>query len=175
MHPTRNYFKEYKGNHNIFIETGSYKGDAIVLARQAGFKEIKSMDVSISNVEYCCERFKDKRNITVARGDSAKFLEVFLMAIKEPVMIWLDAHSQLFEDEPPGENPFPLFKELEQVAKHPIKTHTILIDDILMLTHPDVTGWTKKDIEAKLLEINPKYKLVYLSNPVINNILLAYV
>jgi hypothetical protein len=175
MHPFRNYFKEYKGNHNLFVETGSFTGEGIALARQAGFKEIKSMDISLANVEYCCERFKDKRNVTVVRGDSAKFLEVLLMDIKEPAMIWLDAHSQLFDDEPPAENPFPLIKELEQIKQHPIKTHTIIIDDILILTHPEITGWTKKDIEGRLLEINPNYKLVYLSNPVVNNILLAHV
>jgi len=175
MHPFKNYFKHYKGNHNIFIETGSFVGDSIELARQAGFKDIKSMDISLANVEHCCERFKGKKYITVVRGDSAKYLEIFFMDIREPAMIWLDAHSQLFDDEPPAENPFPLMKELEQIRMHPIKTHTILIDDILILTHPEVTGWTKKDIEAKLLEINPDYKLVYLSNPVINNILLAHI
>jgi hypothetical protein len=90
-------------------------------------------------------------------------------------MIWLDAHSQLFDDEPAMENPFPLMLELDQLRKHPIKTHTIMIDDILILTHPEVTGWNKDLIENALLMVNPAYKLTYLSNPVRNNILLANV
>lgn len=184
MHPYRNYFKEYKGNHSIFVETGSCKGDAIVLAAQAGYKRIISMDIDGANIAHCQDRFelipdekKPAKNghINITCGDSATGLLKLMKYVNEPAMVWLDAHSQLFEDEPPTENPFPLMMELDQLKKHPIKTHTILIDDILILTHPDVTGWTKKDIEAKLLEINPAYKLVYLSNPVVNNILLAHV
>lgn len=184
MHPTRSYFKEYKGNHNIFIETGSFHGDAIWLAKDAGFCRIFSMDIDGANVAYCQERFKllpDDNNsqtdgsITIMCADSAIALGKMIRHINEPAMFWLDAHSQLFDDEPETENRFPLLKELEQIARHPIKTHTILIDDILMLTHPDVTGWNRDTIENALLKINPAYKLVYLSNPVVNNILMAHV
>jgi hypothetical protein len=175
MHPMRNYFKEYKSNHDIFVETGSYMGDGIELARQAGYSEIRSMDISLVNIEHCCERFKGRRNIAIVRGDSAKYLEVLLMDIAEPAMIWLDAHSQLFDDEPQADNPFPLLAELEQIRRHPIKTHTIMIDDVLILTHPRVTGWDNNTIENALLSINPAYNLTYLSNPVKDNILLAYV
>jgi hypothetical protein len=182
MHPLRNYFIEYKGNHKVFVETGSYRGDGIELARQAGYNRIMSMDIDGANVAHCQDRFEligdDKiqaknGHINISCGDSATGLLKFMKYVNEPAMIWLDAHSQLFDDEPKTKNPFPLMLELEQLKKHPVKTHTIMIDDILILTHPDVTGWTKKDIEAKLLEINPDYKLTYLSNPVVNNILMA--
>jgi hypothetical protein len=184
MHPMRNYFKEYKGAHNTFIETGSYRGDGIYLAMQAGYARILSMDIDGANVAHCQERFElipdDKRpanndHINIICGDSATGLFKFMKYVNEPAMIWLDAHSQLFDDEPPVENPFPLMKELEQLRRHPIKTHTILIDDILILTHPDVTRWNKDAIENALLTINPAYKLTYLSNPIVNNILMAYV
>jgi hypothetical protein len=184
MHPFRNYFKEFKGNHSIFVETGTCKGDSIELANQAGYKRILSMDIDGANVAHCQERFQlipdDKQpaknsHINIICGDSATGLLKFMKYVNEPAMIWLDAHSQLFDDEPPTENPFPLLIELEQLKKHPIKTHTILIDDILILTHPDVTGWTRDTIENALLMINPAYKLTYLSNPVVNNILMAHV
>lgn len=184
MHPLKNYFKDYKGKHNIFIETGSYKGDGIDLAMQAGYERIFSMDIDGANVAHCQERFEllpdDTRpaknsHIILTCADSATGLLKMMKYVNEPAMIWLDAHSQLFDDEPPSENPFPLLKELEQLKKHPIKTHTILIDDILMLTHPDVTDWDRDTIESALLMINPAYKLTYLSNPVRNNILLAHV
>lgn len=183
MHPQKNYFKDYKGDHRIFIETGSFKGDGIDLAVQAGYERIFSMDIDGANVAHCQERFglipDDKEpaknsHISVICADSATGLLKMMKYVNEPAMIWLDAHSQLFENEPHTENPFPLLLELTQLKKHPIKTHTILIDDILMLTHPDVTGWNKDTIENALLMINPAYKLTYLSNPVVNNIIMAH-
>jgi hypothetical protein len=182
MHPHINHFKEYKGDHNIFIETGSHLGDGIDLAMQAGYSRILSMDIDGANIAHCQERFgisdddpNKNDHISLVCADSAIGLLKMMKYVKEPAMIWLDAHSQLFDDEPKTENPFPLMKELEQLRKHPIKTHTILIDDILILTHPDVTGWDKDAIENALLTINPAYKLTYLPNPVINNILMAHV
>jgi hypothetical protein len=178
LHPTRNYLKEFKGNHNIFVETGSYKGDAIWLAMDAGFKYLHSMDIDPANVEHCRKRFdleNKNHNINIICADSAIALSKLLRFVTEPAMFWLDAHSQLFDDEQPTENPFPLLQELHQLAKHPIKNHTILIDDILMLTHPNVTGWNRDVIENSVLMINPAYKLTYLSNPVVNNVLLAHV
>lgn len=184
IHPSHNYFKDYKCNHTTFIETGSCKGDAISLAIQAGYNRILSMDIDGANVAHCQDRFelltddnKPAKNghISVICGDSATGLLKMMRYVNEPAMIWLDAHSQLFDDEPHMENPFPLMAELDQLKKHPVKTHTILIDDIIILTHPDVTGWTKKDIETKVLEINPAYKIMYLSNPVVNNIMMCHV
>jgi hypothetical protein len=186
MHPHHNYFKEHKGNHNIFVETGSCKGDGIDLAMQADYRRIFSMDIDGANVAHCQERFglipddenkQPARNghISVTCADSAIGLLKMMKYVNEPALIWLDAHSQLFDDEPVTENPFPLLKELEQLRKHPIRSHTILIDDILILTHPDVTGWNKETIENALLMINPAYKLTYLPNPVVNNILMAHV
>lgn len=184
MHNLRNYFKEFKGDHRIFIETGSFHGDGIDLAMQAGYDRILSMDIDGANVAHCQERFElipaDDRpaqngHISVTCADSATGLLKMMKYVNEPAMIWLDAHSQLFDDEPVTENPFPLLKELQQLGKHPIKTHTVLIDDILILTHPDLTGWNKQTIENALLMINPAYKFMYLSNPVVNNILMAHV
>lgn len=184
MHPHKNYFKDYKGDHKIFIETGSFRGDGIDLAMQAGYERILSMDIDGANIATCQERFefipdddKPAKNghISLVCADSATGLLKLMKYVNEPAMIWLDAHSQLFDDEPPSDNPFPLLKELEQLKKHTIRTHTILIDDILMLTHPCITGWNNETIENYLLMINPAYKLTYLSNPIISNILMAHV
>lgn len=178
LHPTKNYFKEFKGNHRIYIETGSHLGDSIELALQAGYERILSMDIDGANIAHCHERFDLENrfaNISLTCGDSAVSLLKMMKYVNEPAMIWLDAHSQLLDDEPPSENPFPLLMELQQLSKHPIKTHTILIDDILILTHPQVTGWDKADIEKYIYLINPGYKIAYLSNPVVGNILLAQI
>lgn len=179
MHPARNYFAEYKGDKKIFIETGTYRGDGIQLALDAGFERIYSMDIDPANIDFTMNRFDMHSgaypNIRLYNGDSGESLDQILQHIKEPAVFWLDAHSQMLEGEEAGATDWPLMMELRQIIETGAKEHTILIDDMLMLSHPDVTGWTRNDIENRLLYINKDYKLTYLPNPVKNNILVAYV
>jgi hypothetical protein len=173
--PNKNLLAEFPNRY--FVESGSYRGDAIQQALDAGFQQIRSMDIDGENVVFCHHRFDTYRgkhpNVFVRQGDSATHFYQLFGGIQEPITFWLDAHSQLFEDEIEMGNPFPLLKELEQIAAHPIKMHTILIDDILVLTHPDVTGWSRQSIEQALQRINPDYQFKYVANPVKNNLLIA--
>ena len=178
--PNKNLLAEYPNRY--FVETGSYRGDAIQLALEAGFTDIRSIDIDPENTKFCKYRFdlipridQVMHPIKLYTGDSAFQLWDMIKDIPEPITFWLDSHSQLFEDEPVLGEDFPLLWELLQITKHPVKTHAILIDDILMMTHPDVTGWCRKDIEDKLLLINPAYKFQYVANPVKNNLLIATV
>lgn len=175
--PNKNLLAEYPNP--MFIESGSYRGDALQLAIEAeSFQQIRSMDLYKENVQFCYSRFNLRGgfypNMKVIQGDTAtdfwKFFQHNLQAT-----IWLDAHSQLFEDEPESNNPFPLLMELAQIAQHGVKTHTILIDDILVLTHPDVTGWSRTVIEDAIRWINPDYQFKYVANPVRRNLLIATV
>lgn len=170
--PNRSLLKEYK-NGRVFVETGSYIGDAIQQAIEAGYEKIISIDIDQKNIDFCKRRFDPLGVIQLICGDSAECLWDAIKDIDEPITFWLDSHWQLFEDEPKGDNPFPLLKELQQIARHPIKTHTILIDDILILTHPDVNNVTRKNIEAAIRIINPKYKISYVANPVVTNLLIT--
>lgn len=160
------------------VETGSYRGDAIQLALDAGFEHIRSVDISDENIIFCKNRFdlfnKPRQEIKLHVGDSAVILGDIIADINEPITFWLDSHWQLFENEPKGENPFPLLKELAQIAKHPVKKHTILIDDILILTHGDVTRWSLKTIKSAVLKINPAYKFELIANPVVDNLMCCY-
>lgn len=172
MNPTINYFAEFPNP--VFIETGSYRGDGIQLALDTGFDKVISIDIDPANTQFCRSRF-DMDNtelpIILFTGNSPDVLQQVLSGIYKPCTFWLDAHSMLNED---TEDDYPLLKELEVIAKHHIKTHTILIDDFLYLSHPDITGWSKQVIEFKLRLINPDYKFEYRSNPIKNNILIAY-
>lgn len=179
MHPNRNLFKEFKNR--VFVETGSYRGDGIQLALDADFQIIKSVDIDANNIRFSFNRFESMawsdqgKELHLVEGDSAYKLESMIRDINEPITFWLDSHWQMFEKEPKGQNPWPLLAELSQIRSHPIKTHTIIIDDMLVLTHPGVTGWTKELIEQHLLWINPAYQFEYFSNPVIDSILVAHV
>ena len=172
MHPTRNYFAEFKGNNRVFVETGTYRGDGVYLAVQAGYEAIFSLDIDMSNNSYR-KLIGARCDVCFFEIDSAKGLGDIINGIDEPITFWLDAHWQFLDGHAKGENPFPLLKELEHIASHPVKSHTIIIDDMMFLTHPEVTGWSRKTIHDALLRINPAYKFYYLPNPIIDNILVA--
>ena len=172
--PKYNLLAQHSNNH--YIETGIWRGDSLQFAREAGFKNIVGIELFQENIDFCRSRFYLEQYPDVLRlvkGDSAYSLWNVIKDIDEPITFFLDSHSQLFEDEPKTENPFPLLKELEQIGRHPIKIHTIIIDDYLYLTHPKVTGWGNDEIEKALWKINPEYKISYVANPVVGNLLIA--
>lgn len=168
MHPSINYFKEYKGKCTMFIETGTYKGEGMILAREAGFTNIHSVDI----IEHPEIIFQYDGVGTAKRyiQDSAHWLEWMLPAVNEPWMIWLDAHSQIMEGE--NEN-YPLMRELSAIKNSNKKPDVILIDDLLYMTHPNITGFNVSEIVELIRTIDCDYEFEYLSNPIKNNILLA--
>lgn len=168
MNPDRNYFKEFKGDCDVFVETGTYMGGGITLAVLAGFTEIHSIDLKDQiPPDYKHGLKAIYRHI----GDSAEKLNELLPELQEKkIMFWLDAHSQMTEGE---QDSFPLMKELEAIRKSGVKNAVILIDDFLYMSHPDITGFTKSQIVKALKDINPSYEISFLPNPVKNNILLA--
>lgn len=172
MHPTINYFKEYKGDCTVFIETGTYRGEGMIAARDAGFLEIYSIDI----VEHPDIIFKYDGVGTAKRyiDDSRTVLPWLLPKITGKVMFWLDAHSMLMEGE---EDNYPLMDELDAIANHCKQPPTILIDDWLYMTHPAITGWKYADILQRLDDIygDLNFTQELLPNPIKNNILLAYV
>lgn len=177
--PNRNLLAEFKGENRILVETGSYRGDGIQLALEAGYERVYSIDIDSESTKFCKSRFNlyqspDPR-INLITGDSAEVLWDVVNGIDHAMTFWLDSHWQMLENTEPGEHPWPLLYELGQIAKHPIKTHTIIIDDILILTHPETTDWDLDLIKDYLKMINPKYKFQLLANPIINNILVAHV
>lgn len=177
MHPSRNLFAEFKGNNRVFIETGSYRGDGIQLAIDAGYEKIISIDLDPEAIDFCKNRFDlfnhPRPDIILRQGDSADCLTTVLEFCNEPITFWLDSHWQMLEGTEPGNNPFPLRHELAQIYRHQIKQHTILIDDMLIM-QPDIVGFSNNEVRKWLMDINPDYKLEYFANPVINNILVAH-
>jgi hypothetical protein len=177
--PNYNLLAKYPNR--IGIDVGSYRGDSIQAFLDAGFEEVRSVDITYESWRFCCDRFNlfDKHEpllekIKLYQGDSSKMLWTMITGVDEPMTFWLDAHSQLLEDEEySGGMDFPLLEELKQIGNHPIKCHHILIDDIIVLSHPDVTGWSRKTIEDAILAINPNYRFEYIANPVKNNLLIC--
>jgi hypothetical protein len=136
----------------VFIETGTFMGDGIYNAIWAGFSEIYSIELSDYLYERTLPYIKDFPNVRLIHGDSGRLLKYLLMEIDKQVTFWLDAH---YSEQCTAYGPSPLFKELDAINNHYIKTHTILIDDIsdynideIKLLIPDYTTF---EVENNIL------------------------
>lgn len=161
---------------NYFIETGTFGGDAIRQALAAGFKQIRSIDINKIAVKDAREKFKNNPNVHIIQGESGSMLYDMVKDINEEVTFWLDAHNGTYNIF--GENT-PILRELEQIKKHHIKTHTILIDDMHCAGQELFDFITKEMIIAKIKEINPDYEISYVAGgddgEVPNNVMVAQV
>lgn len=118
---TENLLKRYAYN-DVFVETGTWSGGGVEKARQVGFREIHSIEVQKTTYASACEKFKDCDNVKLYLGNSGEILANVIENIDERITFWLDAHSDNFNS--------PLLKELKAIFHHPIKNHTIIIDDV---------------------------------------------
>lgn len=165
-------FKKYLNN--TFVETGSYLGDGVQQAINAGYKKIISIELSDKYHSISTNRFSNNLNVSIIKGDSFKVLPNIIENINEKVTFWLDGHHSC-GDTALGQYWSPLMQELNVIKSHHIKTHTIMIDDMRCWELPNPThGFHKEDIFKKLLEINSEYKFTYQDNHVKNDILIAH-
>lgn len=176
--PNRNILKEL-GN-PYYIETGTWRGDSLQTAIDSeSFLHHIGIEVDMEMVRFCNDRFDLKRNprtnLRVIHGDSKTKLGQVINMINEPITFFLDAHWQMLEGTDPGETPFPLLYELEQIREHTLIhgcKHTVIIDD-WHIFYADRTRFSKVDILATLNFMNPNFKISYVANPVIDGILVA--
>ncbi len=169
-------------NH-YYVESGIFHGDSLRLAIDTGFKVVIGVEYFPQFISSVQSRFRmgsamekqiEKTYVKLYQGDSGEILSEAMKMIDKPATLFLDGHSQFIEGEEESPTPYPLEAELLQIAKHSIRTHTLIVDDILHLTHPDVpSNLTRKGIENLIWNINPQYKIRYVSNPVRENLLIA--
>jgi len=141
-----------------FVETGAYNGHGTRYAVRARFQEIHAVELLPQNVRRMMWMFRGFSNVHIHLGDSGKVLWNVIKEMDKPITFWLDAHSG--EDNPHQKNT-PIMEELEQIKWHPIKTHTILVDDMHCSGKIMFDGITKEQIAAKIMEINPEYVIRY--------------
>jgi hypothetical protein len=145
-----------------FVETGTLGGDGVARAQKTNlFKEIYSMDIHLPFIEYTKTRFPSDSHIHIIHGDSSCDLKNLIQPFDRPITFWLDAHHGTANTN--GEKNTPLMQELEQIKSHPIKTHTILIDDMHCVGGILFDYLTKDQIIQKILEINPAYNISYVT------------
>lgn len=176
--PTRyNLLEQFPAEY--YIETGIYRGDSIAAAIEAGhYNTIIGIDNSPDCIHFVKHRFDLFRNpgsqIFLYEGDSSKILYEICKDIKGKITFFLDAHWMMLEDEVKPEVPFPLEGELSQITHLKRNDHTIIIDDMLIM-QPEITGFSNAEIIYILREINCDYEIKYFANPIIKNLLAAWV
>jgi hypothetical protein len=163
-----------KYKNNIFIETGTSLGDGVQLALDCGFKQIYSFEINLDLVEHNRKRFKEYGSrVEIIHGDSSEILSMFLFRIKESSTFWLDGH---WDGGPVGKYRCPLLFELDAIADHPIKNHTLLIDDRRLFGDKN-HHWGQEVTEPLVLErikkINPDYCIKYENGHVPDDIITA--
>lgn len=142
-----------------FVETGALGGQGTQIAINAQcFTEFYSIEVNPNFVAHCRNRFKNFPNVHVIQGDSATGLWDLIKDLNKPITFWLDAHTG---ENNPNQKNTPILEELEQIKRHPIKTHTILIDDMHCCCTAMFDGLSREDIAAKVMEINSDYVITY--------------
>jgi hypothetical protein len=177
MSGDKNIFYDYNNN-NYFIETGSYYGKGIQFAIDAGFKNILSIEITKKYFDLCNERFKNNTNVHIALGDSALILRNLIKEIDEPITFWLDGHyTDVTTEWSKTYGWFPLLQELELIKQHPIKTHTIIIDDVRCFN--DKYGYFNQCkisidmIKDKIKEINQNYNFKFIDGIIKDDVLVA--
>lgn len=158
----------------VFIETGSSVGEGIQRALLSGFQEIHSIELSPKHFFVCTERFRCNPIVNLHFGDSGKDLFDIIKNINEPITFWLDGHYQGGETAR-GETMSPILKELHQIKRHHIKTHTLLIDDVRLFGTYEFDYTTRQMIIDAIYAINPNYTISYEDGFVKNDILVAEV
>lgn len=148
-----------------FIETGTYKGEGIQIALDVGFPNIHSVEIHEPYWRDNLLKFHNNPRVKIWYGSTEDQLWNMIKDIKVPCTFWLDAHwSGLDTPTHSGQN-CPLQQELETIAKHPIKNHTILIDDMRCCNTEHFTNplgfISKQMIENWIKSINPQYTIYY--------------
>lgn len=153
-----NGFRRFKADY--FVETGSSNGHSINQAINAGFKEIHSIEISNKVAHWTTQRFKEFNHVHVWQGDSGSILYDVIRNIDGKITFWLTAnnHSSTINIEHK-----PILRELDQIKRHHIKNHTILIDSIKD-TETQLFDYISTDvIIAKIRDINPDYQIYFIA------------
>jgi len=124
--------KSFSQNKNIFIETGTHMGEMVEKMKNS-FDKIFSIEIEPTFAENARQRFADQDHIKIICGDSGQKLTEIIENINSPCLFWLDGHYS-GGTTGKGELETPIIKELLTIFRHPVKNHTILIDDARLFT-----------------------------------------
>lgn len=162
----------------VFVETGTFKGAGVSRALRSGFQKIYSIELREELYDQCTKRFKqeiDEGRVVLLFGDSSHCLPRILQGIEVEATFWLDAHYSS-GNTARGKVDCPLLEELDAISRHPIKSHTILIDDVRLFGTNDAEDFSNIDLKKvieKLESINRNYSILYEYGSIKDDVLAA--
>lgn len=159
----------------IFVKTGTQHGYGIEVALECSFEKIYSIDIDPKYHGECSAKFKQEiedGRIELFIGDTALVFNNILRKVDTPATFWLDAHSAAGII---GKFSCPLIQELDFISQHPIKNHTILVDDRRMFGHYWGAGTKEEEVIAALKKINSAYDISYADGCEPDDIIVAHI
>ncbi|HPG11214.1 MAG TPA: hypothetical protein PLU37_06770 [Chitinophagaceae bacterium] len=125
-------------NISNFIETGTWKGDAIAIALNTSFRNIISIEIVPDLAEKAKARFDQHKEVKIIAGDSETVLSKELPSVSGNCLFWLDAHFPGADEGIKGydeeENDWlrlPLENELNAIRTcRTVNADVIIIDDL---------------------------------------------
>jgi hypothetical protein len=161
MAAKKNFFTNYPAD--IWIETGTYFGDGISEALEAGYEKVVSIELSDYYYEIAKRRFESDKRVFVHHGHSCKVLPGVLRDCSlsnKKAVLWLDAHYSAcgtagIEDPNPLMNELAIIKDLS-VALDKRLLPTIIVDD-LRTFDKNTCGFDINDIIHAIRAISHEY------------------
>lgn len=170
---TKKYLTEF-GKGTVFVETGTYEGDTVQLAKEHGFSNVHSIELNEDLYKKCASRFENISEVKIWQGDSVDRLKDIMKEIKGQATFWLDAHAS--GPLPGGKyGGCPLVHEIKAIGEHDVKNHVIFIDDCRLFGSAEWEGLNKNEVIDALLDINHKYRVTYLDGTIPGDIMVARV
>lgn len=170
-HLNLEYLKKYS-NGNVFVETGTYMGHTVNLAKSFGFKSIHSIELDSGLYMKAVKLFENDKEVKIWHGDSIDCLKEIVSFLTEPATFWLDAHAS--GPLPGGKSGgSPVIDELNIIKDHYIKEHTIFIDDRRLFGSAEWSYVKEYDAINILKNINENYNILYLDGHTYDDIVCA--
>lgn len=119
------YINQY--NFNIFIETGTFRGDTLYRLRNK-FRNLYSIELSEYYYNFAQKRFRNIKNINLILGNSGKKLGELVKNINEPIFFWLDGHYSAGLTAK-ADKECPMIEEIDAIFENSKFKNLILIDD----------------------------------------------
>ena len=116
----------------VFVETGTYKGDGVLWAiEQKQFTDIHSVELHLGLYEYSRRRLNGNSNVHLVNGDTVVFLDNLLPSIKQPTLLYLDAHISGADSTHNPNHPVPLIQETNSIFTkfYDLSQIVVVVDD----------------------------------------------
>lgn len=141
-------FTDIRKGRNLFIETGTFKGNGVISALESGFKKVLSFEIDENLSRNAIHFFQNDKRVEIYNSSSCSIIFAnIVQKIQEDSVFWLDAHFN-------GSGPNPLIAEILFIGCSPL-SHGILIDDVRLFKNYGVS----KDLICHVLSSTLKRKI----------------